>query len=134
MTNVVTASRENVDWAIGVIDQALAGEEIDAHDAFKAGAVLSVVSIAAFDLAEEVKRLKNELSLSGVVDTMAKFVAEIERLEAQNRALVAAVRPVIEAVDSGEGQAPDSLGWTVYEVALTRQQVEALRAAMEERR
>lgn len=114
MTNVVTASRENVDWAIGVIDQALAGEEIDAHDAFKAGAVLSVVSIAAFDLAEEVKRL-----------------------QAQSRALVAAVRPVIEQADLDAATRPKgglANYYGFYEVVLTNNQVEALRMAMEDSR
>lgn len=58
MTNVATASKEQVDWAIGIIDLAGEGGEVDADDFFKASAVLTVVSYAAFELAEENDRLR----------------------------------------------------------------------------
>jgi uncharacterized small protein (DUF1192 family) len=38
-------------------------------------------------LVAEVERLTKAMSLSGVADTMAKYVAEIERLEAENEQL-----------------------------------------------
>lgn len=87
MTNALTCSREQLDWAIGVIDEALTGKEVDANQAFKAGAILGVLAEAAFGLTEEVERLRALQSLSGVTKTMAQFVAEIERLEAEVKRL-----------------------------------------------
>lgn len=88
-------------------------------------------------LIAEVERLQNELSLSGVVDTVAQFVAEIERLEAQNRALVEAMRLVIEQADLDAATRPKgglANYYGFYEIVLTNNQVEALRMAMEDSR
>lgn len=72
MANVATCSKAQLDWAIGIIDRVGEGQEIDASEFFKATAVVTVVSEAAFSLAGEVEQLR----------------AEVERLKAKVNRLV----------------------------------------------
>lgn len=86
------------------------------------------------ELKEEVKR--EFASLKAQVDTqITRLEAEVERLQADSRAL-AALRPVaqgiIEQVDNGGEQIPDSWGTPIYEVALNLEEVEALRDGLAE--
>lgn len=92
MTNVVTCSRERFNWAVEVMDKALAGEEVEARDAFGAGAILGVVGEAAFGLAEEVEQLR----------------AEVERLKAYTEPrLFAAASDLLEVAGKGSDEEVD---------------------------
>lgn len=60
-TIVMTASRSQVEWAIDIMDKAGQGEEVDEDDFWKANSILTVVSMAAFGLQNEVGRLRRVL-------------------------------------------------------------------------
>ena len=61
MANVVTASREQVDWAIGILDKMGDGENVDYETFFKVNAILTAVSVSAFDLAERVEQMEQRV-------------------------------------------------------------------------
>jgi hypothetical protein len=58
---VMTASKQQVEWAIEQIDTILNGEDVEYDDLFGACSVLTVVSHAAFDMVGKIKDLEKQI-------------------------------------------------------------------------